>query len=240
LAHIKTKYTLLMLDDFFLRSKVEQSKIEEIVRWMDEDKNIVCFNCDPNVCYTDWEVDRYPGFRRLPPGNNYTLSLQAAIWRTKGLKKYWRPNVTPWEWEEFCNVRTIRYPNDKFYCLNNADSAFFDYGHKKFGGIWGVYRGKWVIDDVAPLFEKENIYVDYSVRGMFHSDERRNAITTTDNRRERYGCIARCLGCCDVFMYFIFCRYCNLLRKKGKEVDYNYFRFMQRHAQRRFIQSQNR
>ena len=237
LARVKTKYILLLLDDFFLRSKVEQSRIEQILEWMEADRNIVCFNCDPNVCYADWEVNKYPGFRRMPPGNSYVLSLQAAIWRTDRLKKYWRPDVNPWEWEELCSIQTARYPKEKFYCLNKADDTFLDYGHRRYGGIWGVYRGKWVVDDVGPLFEKEEINVDYSVRGTYTSDERRPAISVSDDRKSRYSCVARCLGKREVFRYFVFCRCCNIMRRMGKAVNYDYFRFLQNRVKRKFLNS---
>ena len=31
----------------------------------------------------------------------------------------------------------------------------------------GVFRGKWVIDDVKPLFEEHGINIDYSIRGEY-------------------------------------------------------------------------
>ena len=35
----------------------------------------------------------------------------------------------------------------------------------------GVFRGKWVMDDVQPLFEKEGIIVDFSKRGIYIKEE---------------------------------------------------------------------
>ena len=108
LSCVNTKYVLPLLDDFFLRSPVDENRIREIIRWMDEDSNIAYFNCDSTEVYADWEINRYPGFRRIPPGNRYIFNMQAAIWRTNILKKCWLPNVSPWEWEMLSNTKVDR------------------------------------------------------------------------------------------------------------------------------------
>ena len=77
LREVKTEYTLLLLDDFFLRRPVDIARLADIVRWMDADRDIVYFNSDVTAAVCDLEVDRYPGYRRLPAGNRYTLNLLA-------------------------------------------------------------------------------------------------------------------------------------------------------------------
>ena len=49
LKQVKTKYVLLLLDDFFLRNPVDVDRIAQMVRWMQEDSGIACFNCDLNI-----------------------------------------------------------------------------------------------------------------------------------------------------------------------------------------------
>ena len=66
LREVKTEYTLLLLDDFFLRRPVDIARLADIVRWMDADRDIVYFNSDVTAAVCDLEVDRYPGYRRLP------------------------------------------------------------------------------------------------------------------------------------------------------------------------------
>ena len=171
LDSVKTKYVLLLLDDFFLREPVCEETIKQIVSWMDADENIVYFNCDSFNTYVDCETNNYPGFKRLPHASDYMLNMQAAIWQTEMLKSFWRPDASPWEWESLYNVLAFKYPQYKFYCAKKAEDAFLQYGHYKFGDIWGVYRGKWVIEDVGPLFEKEKIDVDFSVRGIYSRGE---------------------------------------------------------------------
>ena len=114
LKHIKTKYVLFLLDDFFIRQEVDVNKIKQIIQWMDSDNKIAMFTCNTTKTYYDWEVNRYDGYKRVPYGNSYTLTMQAGIWNVDKLKKYWRENVSPWEWEEYGNQLTTFFPNDEF------------------------------------------------------------------------------------------------------------------------------
>jgi len=233
LSQVKTEYVLLMLDDFFLRQPVNEARIAEIIRWMDQDPNIIYFNCDPNSVYADWEVDKYPGFRRIPPGNPYTFSMQAAIWRTASLKKSWLPAVNPWEWETLTNVLSYRWRRKKFYCANSRDGIFLDYGHYRYGDIWGVYRGKWYLDDMEPLFKKENILIDFSIRNNCVPSEQKPLIPAEG--WGTYAHIGRCLGKGEVPRYYLFNKYCQFLTMMKKPVNWDYFKFLQDRAQKRFL-----
>lgn len=231
LKKVKTPYVLSLLDDFFLRSPVDEARIRQIIDWMDDDKNIVYFNCDPNQTYADWDVDKYPGFRRLPPGNDYVLSLQGAIWRTDKFKKFWYPNLNPWEWEMITNIKTGRYSGYQFYCLTDSRFSFLDYGHYCMGDIWGVYRGKWVIEDVGPLFQKENISVDFTIRGIYTPGEKKQ-LTQEDTSQLKK--VIRCLGWGDVPYFWMYCLFCKFRRIIGKPLEVNYFQFLTLTAIRKF------
>lgn len=232
LQEVKTEFVLLFLDDFFLRSPVDTEKIEEILLWMSADKNIVCFNFEASKVYADWELDVYPGFRRVPPGNMFTLNMQAAIWRTKDLRKYWRPNVSPWEWEVFCNALTTYYPKDKFYCAKDRSDRYINYGHRDIGDYWGVVNGKWLAEDVIPLFEKEKIQIDYSGRGYFIQHDRKD---WDQSRKGRYGYVWRCMGPRETLAFFLFCRVNNMRRRMGLNSHYDYFRFLCERAKAKFL-----
>lgn len=238
LAQIKTPYTLLLLDDFFIRKEVDARRIEEIIRWMDADQDIICFNTDPNIVYADWEINKYPGFRRITPGNNFALSMQAGIWRTEGLKKYWRPKVSPWEWETYCNVLTTRYPGDKFYCtLENAEQ-FIDYGHYGYGTLWGVVQGKWILEDVQPLFEKEGIEMDFSIRGDYYKSEKKSPLGSLDTRKEQFSLVFRSMGGVVTVCYFFFRLRNKFVRSVlGKSVQSDYFLALKDRAKNKFLLS---
>lgn len=228
LKQVKTEYVLLLLDDFFLRRPVNQQRLQDIIGWMDKDPDIVYFNSDLTETNVDLELDRYPGYRRLPSGNRFTLNLQAAVWRTEKFLKYWHHDVSPWEWEERCNVLTRKHPNEKFYCLYRDEARFIDYGYHP--GQWmGICHGQWVEQDVVPLFEKENIPVDFSKRGFLNPRLRPSSLATGTARKERYERVARCLGLSYLIPYFIFCRRCNLYSARHHcAVNEDYFAYLQR------------
>ena len=230
LRRVKTEYTLLMLDDFFLREPVKMDRLHDLVRWMDADRDIVYFSSDITEALYDWEVDRYPGYRRLPVGNRYTLNMQAAVWRTDKFAEYWNHKVSPWDWEERCNVLTAAHPKDKFYCVLNEEARFLNYGYHK--GQWmGICHGKWVEHDVVPFFAKEGIEIDYAKRGFVDLAHRPASLQKETARSERYDLVRRCLGAGYLLPYFLFCRRCNLYSKKNHcAVDEDYFHYLQRKA----------
>ncbi len=206
------------------------ARLADIVRWMDADRDIVYFNSDVTAAVCDLEVDRYPGYRRLPAGNRYTLNLQAAVWRTAKFAAYWQHKVSPWDWEERCNVLTAAHPRDKFYCVTREDARFLDYGYH--GGQWmGICHGQWVESDVVPLFEKEGIEVDFSKRGFIDLENRPASLNKSADRAERYARVRACLGTAYLLPYFVFCRRCNLYSKRNHcAVDEDYFHYLQRKA----------
>lgn len=194
LNHVKTEYVLIMLDDFFLRQNIDYSKLIDILRWMDTDRNIVCFNSEVMDYPGSSEINKYPGFVRLSTDTPYLCNLQAAIWRTNKLKRYCRPNVTPWEWEEYCGLKTYFFPNDKFYARQKGTPCWIDYGHETIGDLWAVVQGKWVLEDVQPFFERENIDVDFSKRGCFTSYDAKNDLRSMFREERRVFRIVRYLG----------------------------------------------
>lgn len=204
LQAVKTDYTIILLDDFFLRRPVDWQRMAALVAAMDADPDIVYFNCDCTQAQADCELGRYPGFRRLPPGNLYTLNLQGAIWRTDKLRSYWQPEVSPWEWEEYCNLRTLLHPQDKFYCVTAPQHAFFDYAYNPDG--MGVFHGKWVESDVVPLFEKEGIAVDFTPRGFYTPAESAGAPEPFAKKIKRYRRLMQLLTPRELALYLLFGR----------------------------------
>lgn len=203
LKHIRTKYVFVLLDDFFLRQPVDMQRITRIISWMEQDPEIVCFSSDCTQTYADWEIEKYHGFRRVPPGNEYMLNLQAAVWRTEAFREYWNPKVTPWEWEEYSSVLTGKHPKHKFYCTIDWNYSICDYGYNAKG--MGVFHGQWVIEDVKPLFEKENIDVDYSKRGVYCGEIKRKETHWPTTNWEWINKVYRCMGWKEIFPFLIFC-----------------------------------
>ncbi len=214
LSKITTPYVIPFLDDFFIRKNVDLNMINDIMKWMDSDKSIVYFNCDHTPTYYDWERDKYPGFHRIPYGNVYTLNMQAAIWRTEKLRSYWLPEVSPWEWEEYTNLIAAENQRDKFYCVSEYGNGFCDYGYDLSG--MGVHHGKWVKDDVIPLFEREGIAVDLSKRGFLEKNEKapeeKMLRETFKSVKSDSMLIRRCLTGKHRILYFLFVKGSKVIR----------------------------
>lgn len=167
LSSVKTPYVLLMLDDFFLRKNVEKEKINQIIMWLDENPEINCFNFD---CIKDeYDIDdgRFEGYKRRSKYGEYRYNMQAGVWRTEALKAAWKDSESPWQWENYGNMRSWD-KDGLIYCIKDDNFLPINYG-KKPGLTWGVVRGKWIQNDVEPLFQTHEIQIDFFKRGIYEN-----------------------------------------------------------------------
>lgn len=170
LQEVKTEYTLLLLDDFFLRRKVDENKLSKFLEIMDNDKSIPVIYFTKQILNQS-EQCKYKGLEKLKNHAMYRLNMQAGLWRTDALKNYWNPIDNPWLWEIFANYTTFDTDVDFLQIANDEDSPFY-YGYNPDG--MGVFRGKWVYEDVKPLFDKHDINIDYSIRGTYKKETEKN------------------------------------------------------------------
>lgn len=182
LKAIDTEYVIFLLDDFFFLEPVDQERIEQCIKWMDNDHEIAAFTFN-NVYKPNISDGIYPHFERRPQDGIYRLNCQGAVWRREKLISFIRPHESPWEWEVLGSLRSTRY-KEKFYSAIDGEPKVMTY--IKGGGLWG---GKWV-NEVIPLFEKYDIKIDLSVRGFFtnNSDNpvsHRSLINRVANRAKR-------------------------------------------------------
>lgn len=167
---INTPYTLLLLDDFFVRRNVDVIQLENIIEMMEQHTEVaaVYLNKEGLGDMLPYVCPEYEQFKRYAM---YKLNMQAAIWDTSKLLSYWEDIDNPWKWEIFANYVTFD-KNDIFLCLkNNLNQPIF-YGYDAEG--MGVFRGKWVVSDVGPLFEKHGIKIDFQKRGVYCKEKEKN------------------------------------------------------------------
>ena len=160
LEEIPTKYVIGMCEDFFMRRRVRDQVIRNCVSEMDANPDIACFNFEKEY---DWTLrSRYAGFGRKPDNGAYRLSCQPTLWRRETLIKLLPENMNAWQWE----LSSPNAPNEYEYYIwtGPEDELVFEYGYHNNQWV-GLQKGKWVADDVIPLFEKEGIEIDYSIRG---------------------------------------------------------------------------
>ena len=155
---IPSKYIIGMCEDFFFRREVRQNTIDECITCMEQDPNIACFNFEKEYGPTDPGL--FAEFGRKPNGSDWRRTCQAALWRKDVLVELLDGSMDAWEWE------TLLAPDKFNYYVYTGDenNLVFEYGYHN-AQWFGIKKGKWVESDVRPLFEKEDIDVDLSIRG---------------------------------------------------------------------------
>jgi hypothetical protein len=152
LEQIKDDHVLLMLDDFFIRSKVDLKRINEALEMMQGDDRIACINFELGYKGTgaDWV--------RRKPREPYLNSCQCSIHdRLKLIERLQKPQ-TPWEWET-----SVLDSEDHFYI--NDKELIIDIGYKNHKPF-SIKSGKWC-REIVPFFQKEGIYMNYLKRGYW-------------------------------------------------------------------------
>lgn len=162
LERIETKYVLVMLEDYFLVETVAQSRLDQCVEWMEADSSIMVFNFMPVDDPANVPSDRYQGFEKRPQRGAYRYNCQAALWNREKLLRTMRSYESPWEWEVYGNRRSYR-DFSKYYVQTSDSVPILNYNYHTDGSP--IYRGRWHLKYVADLFEKNNIHMDYSLRG---------------------------------------------------------------------------
>lgn len=171
LEHIKripNNFIIMMLDDFFLRAPVDSQKIESYLDFMEENSDVAFVTFDSIEDSMNIDDGVLEDCVLRPRCGEYKVNLQAGIWRRESLFRYVRKHESPWELETKGSIRSFEC-NDRFYCVKDVSLSPINYG-KKPGLTWAIVRGKWVKDDVAPLFEQYSIDCDFSKRGFFEKD----------------------------------------------------------------------
>lgn len=155
---IPTEYVIGMCEDFFFRRKVKQQTINNCLLSMMTDESIACFNFEKD--YDGAKGGNVLDFALKPPGHSFQKSCQPTLWRKSILSELLDTKLDPWKWED--SPTTEKY---KFYVYTGSlDGLTFDYGLYK-RNKFGIVQGKWYEADVKPLFKREGILVDLSIRG---------------------------------------------------------------------------
>lgn len=170
LKEIPTKYVLIMMDDFFIRNKVNQDRIDYILANFND--NTAFFNFEQEYDKQNVECG-LNGFKKIINGI-CKISCQAGIWDREKLIKLLNITCTPWEWER------LNIARDYEYYINSGD-LIIDYGFKV--GDFSIVGGKWA-KEIVPFFEKENIEIDYSKRGFFSNDKKFSIVVPNYNNAE--------------------------------------------------------
>lgn len=152
LKQIDSDYVIIMCEDFFIRSKVDQKRIEETIKRFYD--NTATFNFEKDCLKDDGSND----FRLRDNEEMYLKSCQAGVWSRLKLIKLLEKNLNPWEWE------TKPIKTDYKYYINTGD-FIIDYGYYNYNWF-GVCKGKWT-QNAIELMNKEGIKIDFNKRGIY-------------------------------------------------------------------------
>lgn len=164
LKYVKTKYVLILIDDFFLNDYVDNNEIEKCRTWMEDNQNIAAFFFAPVKDQGNIVSEKYKGYEKRPKVGVYKVSFQAALWRTTDFIESWKKHENPWEWEKQATFRSF-FNNKEYYVRSKDAPNPIDYG-AKYGEAWNVVAGLWCVESVDENFRKNGIDVDYEKRGI--------------------------------------------------------------------------
>lgn len=205
LKHIETKYVLSLFDDFILEKDIIDDKIEQCIKWMEENEKIAVFYL-MNIPQPNKKDITYEGFDLVPDNQDFRLNSAPAIWRKEKLMSYTKEVDSPWGWEYFGSVRTF-HTDDLFYCVSKDVEPIYYYS-QELGGA--VHRGKWVKSVIEPVVMKYQLPLDLSKRGF--EDENGNVTKHTFKKKMEFFALGyRMIGFKAITMLF---RYIKIKMKR--------------------------
>ena len=156
LEKIDTDYTLVFLEDFFIREPVNQIKFEEFLSKVQRINGFgaVYFNYNNKPVFYDNTYDLY----YIHNDANRRINSVCGLWKTNVLMETLVSGENPWEYERNASYR-FRNKKEKFYSVAYESSPI------KLNFREQITQGKWTYDCID-LFKNLNINVDMEKRGF--------------------------------------------------------------------------
>ena len=168
LNRIEEEYVLLILDDFFILSEVQEEEIDKCVVALEQNKNIACFHfCNMNPTEGTRIPVEFEKFKKRDPKWWYWVNFLPALWRKSALIKLLSPYENAWQAEFFGTIRA-KLSKYNFYTLSDNEKPIINYNILLQEG-YGLCQGKWTVS-TKELFEKEGLEVDMEKRGFCNPD----------------------------------------------------------------------
>jgi hypothetical protein len=165
LNSIDSEIILYMQEDYFLKDSVKNNLVEKYVLLMHENSNIHCIHLTDQGSPAE-RTSYFEGLWHIPKNHQDRISCQAALWRKDVLLQYLRVFETAWNFEWWGSKRAAILKHN-FYVVdkNWVKLNQFEIIPYIFTGVIG---GRWY-KEILPVFEKNNIIIDYSERGFFET-----------------------------------------------------------------------
>jgi hypothetical protein len=157
LQELDSEYVLLMLDDYFIHSKVDIKRIEQCLNDI-KLTNAIVYNFEFKYRQCVELNNRYD----IQLNNQHYLnSTQPSIWNRQRLIERLDKEQTAQEWE------LTKIDSEYIHLINNTNEKIIDIGYDLSHKPWGIVQGKWS-RETKELFDREMIKIDYEKRGYFN------------------------------------------------------------------------
>lgn len=111
LQQVKTKYVLVLLDDYWLSKPVEEKRLMQLLKILQNGNTAfiqTSFN-DLNF-HNGVAHENIPGVVYRKKFGHYKVSLQGGLWDKESLVYLIRPGESPWDFEIAGSIRSHGYP----------------------------------------------------------------------------------------------------------------------------------
>ena len=152
---INDEWVLIMVDDIFIRQKVDNNYFNYIISTIPEG----AANLNLELSFDKKDLYYNNNIKLRNPKGKYKTSVMCGIWNREKAVQCFDLVADPWEVEQV-NDRF----NFKYYVLDTKNVLYW--GHTPEIIIWGVYQGKWT-HEAADFLLTEGIKINYNIRG-FH------------------------------------------------------------------------
>lgn len=159
IQEITEEYILLMLEDYFVISVIDDGSINPFVSFMEAtDADYLRIYPFPTLKFKDKGIQ---GIHPIPKESLYGVNLQPAIWKRDYLLKLLEgPDISAWEFEARQKNGVDTQVNGNLYTVD----------YSPFKMVNGVLQGKWYAPAIKDL-KKVGINVDTKNRDILSQDK---------------------------------------------------------------------
>lgn len=168
LKSIDSELVVFLLEDFFLKSPVNQKDFLEIVDYMlKENIGYIGLKYRPNRLLKDGSLPKEKFIERDNLSVNLRLPLISSMWNRKYFIKLLRNHESPWDFEQYAGTRSKRIKQKVLDANNNQGfyNAIFDYDIDMQYGI-GISKGKWLMPKTKEFLDSYGFKVNYDALGV--------------------------------------------------------------------------
>ena len=151
---LECRNILLTIDDLFIREKVDNDLIWSLQKYLVS--NIASINFEFSFDKNDIPYQHDILVRNY--FGKFKLSCMCQMWQKRAILDLFNKPLDPWAFEKMNNSKNWLH-------LISKNGDFLNWGKRHDNWKWGVVRGKWT-HECKDFFDKENIKIDYSVRGF--------------------------------------------------------------------------